>query len=84
MLSSRVSRRPFALSLTTAALVAIGMFVVPYCGGYVWARASHRLVNYGTFIARPRVTSGIGFTIWELVFLPATAAEGAVRRVFAH
>lgn len=79
-----VARRPLPFSYTGALLVAIGLFIVPYCTGYVWARATHRLVNYGTFIARPHVLSGIGFSIWELVFLPATAAEGVVRQSSGH
>jgi hypothetical protein len=52
-----------------------------YAGVYGYARVTHRLVNYGHFIARPHATHGIGFTWWEVVFLPATELESGVRGV---
>ncbi|MDQ3036627.1 MAG: hypothetical protein M3Y87_29815 [Myxococcota bacterium] len=66
------------------ALVAsiIGAMLLAYSLAYVWARGTHRLVHYsGGFIARPHAMHGFGFTIEELVFLPATAAEERVRGV---
>jgi len=64
-------------------LVLLSPFVLAvtaYFGTYFYARASHKLVNYGDFIARPNAMSGIGFTLWELVFVPATELESWVRR----
>ena len=52
-----------------------------YCGVYLWARATHRLVNYGSFIARPHALSGIGWSSWELAFFPLTQVEGWVRNL---
>lgn len=69
----------FWVALTAAAVLSF------YSGGYLWARWTHRLVNYNnSFIARPHVLSGIGITWWELVFYPATAAEGALRRTLKN
>lgn len=53
--------------------------LAPYTGCYVYFRATHRLVNYGSYIAGPHATSGIGFTTAELVFLPLTSIESLVR-----
>jgi hypothetical protein len=68
------------LSLT---LVALALPCVTYGGAYVWARATLRLVfysnGYGGFVARPHVLSGIGFSLWELIFAPLAWAEGALR-----
>lgn len=59
---------------------AVGLAIVAYGGVYAYARVTHRLVNYGDFIARPNAMSGIGFTWWEIAFVPLTELESFVRR----
>lgn len=60
-------------------LLAFAVVSSGYCGAYLWARATHRLVNYGSFIARPNAMSGIGWSDWELAFFPLIQAETSVR-----
>jgi len=63
-------------------LLALTMPCALYGSGYVFARATHRLVNYGGgHIMRAHAMSGFGFGFswWEVVFLPATFAEEVVR-----
>ena len=61
-------------------LVAAALPVFLYFGAYFWARANLVLVHYaGGFIARPHVGHGIGFSRAELIFLPATTLEVAIR-----
>ena len=69
-------RRSSALPVVLIAFALIGF---SYCAAYVWARATHRLVNYGSFVARPNAMSGIGWSSWELAFFPLVQAESAVR-----
>ena len=64
----------------TALLVALLGANVAYVGGYVLARATHRLVRYDDFIARPNVLSGIGPSAYEIAFAPLVWAEETVRR----
>lgn len=63
-----------------SALVLAFAPVLLYASGYAFARATHRLVWYGSFVARPGVTSGIGWTRWELAFAPLCWAEAELRR----
>jgi hypothetical protein len=71
-------RRPSALAFV---LIAFALAGFSYCAVYVWARATHRLVNYGSFIARPHAGSGIGWSDWELAFFPLTMAESTIRNL---
>jgi hypothetical protein len=57
----------------------LGVLPVLYGAGYVWARLTHRLVWYGSFVARPHAMSGIGYSDWELLFLPPSWIEAQVR-----
>lgn len=57
----------------------VGVLPVLYGSGYVWARLTHRLVWYGSFVARPHALSGIGYSDWELFFLPPSWIEEEVR-----
>lgn len=57
----------------------LGVLPVLYGAGYVWARLTHRLVWYGSFVARPHAMSGIGYSDWELFFLPPSAVEETIR-----
>ena len=57
----------------------LGALPVLYGAGYVWARLTHRLVWYGSFVARPHALSGIGYSDWELLFAPPSWAEGQIR-----
>lgn len=66
--------------LVAVLLLPFVLAVVAYGGGYVYARASHHLVNYGSFIARPNAMSGFGYTLWEIVFYPAIELESFVRK----
>ena len=50
-----------------------------YGAGYVWARLTHRLVWYGSFVARPNAGSGIGQSAWEILFAPPSWAEEQIR-----
>lgn len=70
----RASALPFVL-------IAFALAGFSYCAAYVWARATHRLVNYGSFIARPHAGSGIGWSDWELAFFPLTTAESTIRNL---
>jgi hypothetical protein len=69
-------RRSSALAFV---LIAFSLAAVGYCAAYVWARATHRLVNYGSFVARPNAMSGIGWSYWELAFFPLVQAESSIR-----
>lgn len=60
-------------------LVLIAALPVLYGAGYVWARLTHRLVWYGSFVARPNAGSGIGFSDFELFFAPLTFSEEVIR-----
>jgi hypothetical protein len=70
----RASALPFVLS--SFAVLSFG-----YCGAYLWARATHELVNYGSFIGRPRASAGpgIGYSDWELAFFPLILVESTLR-----
>ncbi len=50
-----------------------------YFGAYALERVTHRLVWYGTFVARPNAMSGIGWTTDELIFAPARELEATLR-----
>jgi hypothetical protein len=48
--------------------------------GYAWARVTHRLVRYPDGqVARADRLSGLGFTLWELLYLPARFAGEKLR-----
>ena len=49
-----------------------------YCGTYVWARATHRLVNCGGLISDH--CHGRGFGNLEILFAPLILTENTVRR----
>ena len=61
------------------ALAALLLVLSIYPGAYAHARLTHRLVNYGSFIARPHAMSGIGYSPEELVFAPWVALEELLR-----
>ena len=65
----------------SAAILLGGVLVanVFYVGGYVTARATHHLVRYDGFIARPNILSGIGASPYEIAFAPLVWLEEAVR-----
>jgi len=65
--------------LVLALVAPFVLAVVTYGGLYVHARVTHRLVNYGSFVARPNAMSGIGYTWWEIAFYPLTELESFVR-----
>ena len=68
------------VSIPILVLVLLALPIGAYLSGYVYARATHRLVHYaGGFIARPGAMHGIGWTTWELVFAPIAWVEEAVR-----
>ena len=71
-------RRSSALPIVLIAFAIVGF---GYCGAYLWARATHQLVNYGSFIGRPHASSGIGvgYSDWELAFFPLILAESTIR-----
>lgn len=71
-------RRSSALPFVLIAFAFVGF---SYCGAYLWARVTHRLVNYGSFIGRPHALSGIGYSDWEIAFFPLILAETTVRSV---
>jgi len=74
------SRRPSWNGLWL--LLALMLPCTLYGSTYVFARATHRLVNYGGgHIMRANAMSGwgFGFSWWEVAFLPATFAEEIVR-----
>ena len=67
--------------LVVALLLPFVIAVSAYGGTYVFARVTHRLVNYGGgIIARPNMLSGFGYSWWEIAFYPATELESFVRR----
>lgn len=57
----------------------LGVLPTLYGAGYVWARLTHRLVWYGSFVARPHAMSGLGYSDWELLFLPPSELEKLIR-----
>ena len=68
-------------SAPQVALVAALSALSLYVGAYVAARATHRLVRYGGFIARPNALSGIGSSPYEIAFAPLVWLEVEVRAV---
>ena len=68
-------------SAPQVALVAALSALSLYVGAYVAARATHRLVRYGGFIARPNELSGIGSSLDEIAFAPLVWLELEVRAV---
>ena len=70
-------RRPFRGCLG----IGCGGAVAWYPAAYIYARLTHMLVWYGSFVAAPDAMSrlGIGFHPIELFFLPLTMLETLVR-----
>ncbi|MGE0784772.1 MAG: hypothetical protein AB7S26_03715 [Sandaracinaceae bacterium] len=75
------ARRRLPTSQVILLLLAavVGVPSVGYAGAYVHARVTHRLVSYGSFIARPDAMHGIGYSTEELVFAPLILLEETVR-----
>lgn len=71
--------KPRVFRLEVAMLVLMATLPVLYSAGYVWARLTHRLVWYGSFVARPHAGSGIGFSDFELFFAPLSFTEEVIR-----
>lgn len=68
----RPATLPLVLTITLGAVSA-------YASAYFAARATHVLVRYDGFVARPHVVSGLGASPAEVVFAPAIWAEDTVR-----
>jgi len=72
-------RPPPGAASALAPLVLAVAVALPALYAYAYERLTHRLVWYGSFVARPNAMSGIGWTTDELIFAPARWLEATVR-----